>query len=80
MDAPVQKECEACRARGARTDLREPHHDLSFDPTMGLVLLPDGLFACGTCTMRYSRTCEEASMFHDYDEYYFEKRGFAQQE
>ncbi len=68
-------ECETCRRRGSTFELREPHINspdfANFDSSGGLERRGDDIYECAVCGCRYARRVEEASMFHDYDEYYF---------
>jgi hypothetical protein len=64
-----------CERLGSSFSLRQPdavtEAFLTFDSSNGFTQLPDGTFRCPECGAHWSRTVEEASMFHDYDEYYF---------
>jgi hypothetical protein len=72
-------DCELCRGRGAGFSLREPFIGTEawerFDPKGGYVARPDGRFECPTCGALWRRRVTGASMFHDYDEYDFERDG-----
>jgi hypothetical protein len=69
--------CATCTARGSTFSLREPGINNpaweAFDATGGLIEKSADLFACPVCGTRYTRSVQLASMFHDYDEYYFNR-------
>ena len=62
--------CAACAPRERVTSLRNNFIG-PCDTTLGLVLVEGQLYACPACDLRYRREVEEATMFHDYDMYYF---------
>ncbi len=62
--------CAACASRERVTSLRNNFIG-PCDTTLGLRHVEGDLYACPACDVRYRREVEEATMFHDYDMYYF---------
>ena len=62
--------CSSCAARGRVWHVRDSFVS-DRDTTLGLDRIDENLFACPTCGLRFSRRVEWATMFHDYDEYYY---------
>ena len=64
--------CATCAARDRDTEVRD-NFIRKVDTTLGLTPLGNELYACPTCGLRYRRTVDEATQFHDYDQYCFSK-------
>jgi hypothetical protein len=64
--------CATCSARDRLTEVRDNFMG-PVDTTLGLTPIGNELYACPECGLRYRRTLDLATRFHDYDQYLFSK-------